>query len=350
MLETMLYMGTKFPARARQRLTKFTAISTMRRQSELGHNIFPIIMKTKLVVLLFTVFFSAARLVSAQDTTNKIPPEILQIVKNLKYQQGEIDLRGGLATLTVPKEFNYLGPDDAEAVLVKLWGNPPSDTKPLGLLIPAGLTPLDTNCWVVTIDYSEDGYVKDSDASKINYDDLLKKMQKEAADSNAERQKQGYPALTLVGWAAQPHYDAETHKLYWAKDIKFEGEEGDTLNYNIRILGRKGVLELNAVADISQFATIDKQTQQILGMVDFKDGSRYADFDPKTDKVAKYGIAALVAGGALAAAAKFGLLKVIWIAILGLKKFIIIGVIAVVAFFKKMFNRSGSSGGSSPGV
>ena len=74
-------------------------------------------------------------------------------------------------------------------------------------------------------------------------------------------------------------------------------------------------------------------------MVDFKEGSRYADFDPKTDKVAAYGIAALVAGGALAAAAKLGLLKGLWVAILALKKFIVIGVIALVAFVKKFFKR-----------
>ena len=240
----------------------------------------------------------------------------------------------------MPKEFNYLGPDDAETVLVKLWGNPPSDDKPLGLLIPAGMTPLSTNCWVVTIDYSEDGYVKDDDASKINYDDLLKKMQKGIAANNKARQEQGYPAITLLGWAAPPHYDAATHKLYWAKKLKFEGEEGDTLNYSIRMLGRKGVLELNAIASVNQFAEIDAQTPQILGMVDFKEGSRYADFDPKVDKVAKYGIATLVAGGALALAAKAGFFKVLLVGLLAAKKFIIIGVIAVVAFVKKFFKRN----------
>jgi uncharacterized membrane-anchored protein len=213
------------------------------------------------------------------------------------------------------------------------------------MLLPAGVTPISTNCWVVTIEYSEDGYVKDSDASTINYDDLLKKMQKSVADENAERQKQGYPSVSLVGWAATPHYDAATHKLYWAKDLKFEGEEHDTLNYNIRMLGRKGVLELNAIASVGQFAEIDQETPQILGMVDFKEGNRYADFDPKTDKVAKYGIAALVAGGALAAAAKLGLFKLVWFALLGAKKFVIIGIVAIVAFFKKLFNRSGTSSG-----
>lgn len=294
----------------------------------------------KIFVLLLATLLAATNLVRAQDDTNALPAEIVQLVKSLKYQQGEIDLRGGLAKLNVPKEFNFLGSDDAETVLVKLWGNPPSAEKPLGLLLPAGMTPLSSNVWVVTLSYVEDGYVKDTDASKINYDDLLKDMKKGIAENNKARQEKGYPAITLVGWAATPHYDAETHKLYWAKQVKFEGEENDTLNYNIRMLGRKGVLELNAIADIKQFETIDKQTPQILGMVDFQEGSRYADFDPKVDKVATYGIAALVAGGI---AAKFGMFKMLWLGLLAAKKFVIIGVIAVVAFAKKFFNRGGTT-------
>jgi uncharacterized membrane-anchored protein len=299
-------------------------------------------MKIKITILLLTLLVAATGVVRAQEDTNKIPAKIVALLKGLKYQQGEIDLRGGLAKLTVPKEFNYLGTDDAETVLVKLWGNPPSEEKPLGLLIPASLTPMSSNVWIVTIDYNEDGYVKDGDASKINYDDLLKKMQKGIAENNPERQKQGYPAITLVGWAAPPRYDAAAHKLYWAKQLKFEGEDHDTLNYSIRMLGRKGVLELNAIAGVAQLAEIDAQTPQILGMVDFKEGSRYADFDPKVDRVAKYGIATLVAGGALAAAAKLGFFKLFWVGLLAAKKFIIIGVIAVVALVKKFFKRGDS--------
>jgi uncharacterized membrane-anchored protein len=304
-------------------------------------------MNTKLAVLLFTGWLAVTGFVRAQDNTNELAQiaRIKQLVKSLNYQHGEIDLRGGLAKLSVPKEFNYLGPDDAETVLVKLWGNPPSDVKPLGLLIPAGMTPLSTNCWVVTIDYSEDGYVKDDDASKINYDDLLAKMKKGVAEENKLRKEKGYPTVDLIGWAAPPHYDVATHKLYWAKQLKFGDDPNDTLNYSIRMLGRRGVLELNAIASVDQLGEIDAQTPQILGMVDFKEGSRYADFDPKVDKVAKYGIATLVAGGALAAAAKLGLLKGLWIFILAAKKFLIIGVVAVVAFFKKLLKRSGGSPG-----
>lgn len=279
----------------------------------------------------------------AQDNSNMLPPQIVSLLKSLKYQQGEIDLHGGLAKLTVPTNFNYLGPDDAETVLVKLWHNPPDEQKPLGLLIPAGMTPINSNAWVVTIEYNEQGFVKDDDANKINYDDLLQKMQKGVAEENKERQKEGYPTVELLGWAAPPRYDSATHKLYWAKKLRFEGEDSDTLNYNIRILGRRGVLELTAVANADQFEAIDQQTPEILGMVDFKEGSRYADFDPKVDKVAKYGIATLVAGGALAAAAKLGLLKGLWVFILAAKKFIIIAIVAVAAFFKKLFKRGGGS-------
>lgn len=108
------------------------------------------------------------------------------------------------------------------------------------------------------------------------------------------------------------------------------------LNYDIRILGRRGVLVLTAVSSMDQLPEIEKETPGILGMVDFNQGSRYADFDPKVDKVATYGIAALVAGGI---AAKAGLFKLLLAGLLALKKFVIIAFVAVVAFFKRLFGR-----------
>lgn len=291
-------------------------------------------MKTRLLLILLLGALVSSLSVFAQEDS-KAREEALKLVKSLNYKQGEIDLRGQLAKLKVPKEFNYLGPDDADKVLVKLWGNPPGQ-KTLGLLMPADKTPLDRDCWVVTLSYAEDGYVKDDDANKINYDDLLKKMQKQTKEASAQREKKGYPAVELVGWAEPPRYDSATHKLYWAKELKFADEETHTLNYNIRMLGRRGVLVLNAVSSMTQLADIEKQTPQILDMVNFNDGNRYADFDPKVDKVATYGIAALVAGGI---AAKLGLFKMLWVFLLAAKKFIIIAFVAVSAWIKRLFSR-----------
>ena len=122
---------------------------------------------------------------------------------------------------------------------------------------------------------------KDDDAEKIDYDSLLKDMQQGTRDHNVARTKAGYPAMELVGWAAPPRYDRTAKKMYWAKEFQVEGHDGHTLNYDIRILGRRGVLILSAIAGMGQLDEIKQATPQILSMVNFQQGSRYADFDPK---------------------------------------------------------------------
>jgi uncharacterized membrane-anchored protein len=115
----------------------------------------------------------------------------------------------------------------------------------------------------------------------------------------------------------------------------------NTLNYDIRILGRHGVLVLGAIGDITQFPQIDQKTPELLSMVDFQAGNTYGEFDPKIDKVAEYGLATLIAGGALAGAAKLGLFAVFfkWIAVAGAAtwKFILIGIAALGASVKKLW-------------
>lgn len=253
--------------------------------------------------------------------------------KALTYRTGEIELNGGLAVVRLPDGYRYLDEDQTGIVLSEMWGNPPG-AKTLGMILAPGLTPLQDDSWAVILEYEEDGYVKDDEAESIDYDDLLKDMQKSSQESNEAREKQGYEPIRIVGWAEKPHYDKATNKLHWAKEITFGNSRENTLNYNIRILGRKGVLVLNAVAGMSSLPAVKAGIGPILTAVEFKEGNRYSEFDPKMDKVATYGIAGLVAGGVLA---KVGFFKVLFLAILGAKKFLIIGLIALVAFAAKLF-------------
>lgn len=172
--------------------------------------------------------------------------------------------------------------------------------------MPAGWQPAGELSWAVVVSYEEDGYVEDDDAASLDFDDLLETMKEDTIEANEELAKQGYPTAELIGWATPPHYDAATKKLYWAKELRFEGVESNTLNYNIRIFGRRGTLVLNAVADMTDLARIESVTPQILSFVEFTPGNRYEDFDPEIDKVAAYGIGALIAGKI---AAKAGLFK-----------------------------------------
>lgn len=255
------------------------------------------------------------------------------IWESLDRQHGEITLPNGIATLKVPEEFYYLNPSDTEKVLVDVWGNPPGG-ETLGMLFPRDVTPFDDNPWGVTIAYEEDGYVSDEDADEIDYAELLEQMQQDASDESKERVNQGYEAIELVGWAAQPFYDKTAKKLHWAKELKFgEGEQVNTLNYNIRVLGRKGVLVLNFIAGMDQKELIDAQLHRVLAMAEFNSGSRYEDFNPDIDKVAAYGIGALIAGKV---AAKAGLFAA---ALIFLKKFGVLILVGFAALFGKLFKR-----------
>jgi len=253
----------------------------------------------------------------------------------LQWQTGTITLKDGLAKIELKPGYRFLDGPQAEKVLHDLWGNPPGEP-PLGMIFPPDTDPLQHGSWSVVVEYEEGGHVNDDDAAKINYDDLLKQMQQTASDANAERQRLGYPTVQLVGWAQEPRYDAATHKLYWAKDLRFEDESTDTLNYDVRVLGRKGVLVLRAISHMNNLDTVSAQIPDVMAMVDFNPGNTYAEFDPRVDKVAKYGIAALVAGTAVGIAAKAGMLKFLLPLLLALKKVAVIVVVAVVALAKKI--------------
>jgi len=211
----------------------------------------------KLVLVCALGFVTSARVSADQPQMTQEQAEAL--VASLRPQNGNIVLHDGLATLHVPEGFHFFDGADSNTVLVKLWRNPPQPN-PLGMLMPADAGPLSENGWAVVITYEDDGYVTDADAEKINYSELLTEMQKGAESANPKREQAGYPPIHLVGWAKAPHYDRATHKLYWAKELKFGQSTENTLNYDIRMLGRGGVIVLSAVATMTQLPAIEQAT------------------------------------------------------------------------------------------
>ena len=268
---------------------------------------------------------------SAED----VDASIAAFESQLEYKRGRVVLPGDIATLDVPESFRYLAPEQADKILVDAWGNPPG-TKTLGMLFPSDVSPLSEEGWGVVISYSDDGHVDDSDAGGIDYNELLKQMKEGTAENNKEREKQGYEPMTLHGWAAAPHYDASAHKLYWAREFSSPSSTQHVLNYDIRILGRKGVLSFNAVASMNRLGDIEESMKQVMAFSDFNAGQRYADYDSKTDNLAAYGIGALVAGKV---AAKVGLFKLILGAILAAKKLVVVAVVAVGGFIARLLGR-----------
>jgi uncharacterized membrane-anchored protein len=290
--------------------------------------------------------FAFLLLTSAAFAAPKSEADEQKILDSLKWRaDGTIPLEGD-AAIRLQNGFRYLDSADATKVLSDLWGNPRQET--LGMIFPPG----DNESWSVVVEgFEKEGYVKDDDADKIDAPKILKEMQESQKEANEDRRKEGLAELEVVGWAVPPRYDKQSKKLFWALDIKRIGSDRHSVNYYIRILGRHGYLVLNALGSLDEIPKIEAATPQVVGMIEFNEGHRYADFNPKTDKVAAYGLGGLILGAVgLKAAAKLGLLalfaKKFGVILLALKKLwivIIAGLATLVKKIKGFFGRKDES-------
>ena len=263
------------------------------------------------------------------EAAGELPPEM-----NFQYSTGDVLLPNKVATLHLGEKYRYLDPSETNRLLMA-WGNP-SNPDTQGAIVPAAVEPMAQDGWAVILNYEEEGHIDDSDAKDIDYEDLLADMQAGTEEANKERRKMNFPTVKLVGWAKQPHYDAESKKLFWAKELDFQDTAVRILNYDVRVLGREGVLSMNAVAGMPQLAQIDADMKPLIATAEFNEGYRYADFNESTDKVAAYGLGALIAG---TAAAKLGFFAKIGVFLLAFKKFVVIGLIAIGGLVMKLLGR-----------
>ena len=302
--------------------------------------------KVKFLLVLFMVcLFSQVRANDTLTVNSQLDEQAMlklylayadSVVQTMNYETGTVRLGGGVATIEVPKGFKYLNPEQSEIVLVNLWGNPPDGDKSLGMLFLEDESPMTDSSFAINITYMQEGYVDDADAADIDYDELEKQMKTDEVAINEQRKEAGYSPIHFVGWATPPHYSSAEKKLYWAKELKFGDDPENTLNYNIRILGRKGYLELNAIGQMYVLNKVAAAVKPVLDGVNFNKGYRYADFNSNLDKVAAYGIGGLIAGKVLL---KAGLLAKAGVLLAKFWKAIVLAIAGLSAGVKKFFNR-----------
>jgi len=253
----------------------------------------------------------------------------------------KVDLGHGLE-IDLPASFLYLEPVQAGKFMESLGNLSNKDL--LGVIAQPDAS------WLVTVRYVEDGYVKDDEAEKMDADEILKTIKEGTDEANKEREAKGFKALHVMGWSEPPRYARDRHHLVWGIRGKSEEDPEEVVNYNTRVLGRAGFASLNLIDTSSKIDASKPAVATLLAATHYKPGSRYEDFDSKKDKVAEYGLAALVVGGAGAVALK--VLKVGLIAkfagkiialLIALKKAVILVVIAIFTFFKKLLGLSKKS-------
>jgi uncharacterized membrane-anchored protein len=211
-----------------------------------------------------------------------------------------VDLGDSIASVELGENYVFANADDTRKLMESI-GNP-STKREVGLIMPQ----TQNASWFVVFEYFPVGYIKDTEKDHIDADAILKAIQKGTERANKIREEKGFSALKIAGWYEKPHYDTRSNNLVWA--LLAESSRGQVANYNVRMLGRHGYTSATLVADPTTLDSIKPELQSILNNFSYKKGKSYAEY-LKGDKVAEYGLTALIAGGAGAATAKFGLLK-----------------------------------------
>lgn len=255
------------------------------------------------------VLFCSATLLaialSAQDSTSFIDHDkefsdseayTDSLIESFRYEQGVIGVGDGMIRLSIPDGYKFLDADQSYYLVTDVWENPPSVTNGmLGVIMHADADVYDEST-VFFVHYEDIGYVSDEDADGIDYAAKMKEMLQDDSLENAQRIADGYSGLRLVGWASAPYYDKQRKVLHWAKEMDSDDRDVNVLNYNIRVLGRKGVTLINAVSSMDRLDIVKDEVPHVLAMVSFNDGYRYDQFDPATDRVSSQGLDGLIDG------------------------------------------------------
>jgi uncharacterized membrane-anchored protein len=275
-------------------------------------------MKFRVAALLLTL---GVGLASGQE-----PPKVQWLNGPVTAALGD-----SLAQIRLPAGYGFVAAQDARALL-EAMGNPP-DGSEVGLVMPQ----TKSAGWFAIFEYSSVGYVRDDERASLDAAAALESIRKATEADNVEREKRGIPGLHIVRWIDPPNYDVRTHNLQWTVLAKDDSGQ-EVANYNVRLLGRDGYMSVTLVDEPDRLAQAKADLERLLVEFSYLPGKTYAEYT-KGDRVAEVGLVALIAGGAGAAAVKYGLFAKLGAVLVAFGKFIAVGVMAVLGFFARLVGR-----------
>lgn len=285
----------------------------------------------------FLLLISLVRAADAPATATETeePPktraEALQRA-GVQVQEGPATVAlGKVAELKLPEGYQFIGPDSLDR-FYQLTQNVRSGNEVGVVLAPD---------YMLFFDFDEIGYVKDEDKNELDANKLMDSMTENEAAGNEARKERGWDELKLQGWATEPHYDPQTNNLKWAINLSSsaDGFKEVWINESIRLLGREGVMNVTLASDTAVFKTAEAEADKLLANnFGYVAGQKYSEFK-EGDKVAAYGLSALVLGGAGVMAAKMGLFAKLGVFFGKAWKVIVFALIALGAALKKIFNK-----------
>ena len=205
------------------------------------------------------------------------------LARSINWQKGPCKGNlGGYAEITVPEGFVFAGPADAQKYM-ELNENIPDPTT-MGVLQP--MSPEES--WFLVFEYHDTGHVPDDEKATIDADALLRQKKDAEVGANEERRRRGYGVMHCKDWLIRPAYDTDTKSLAWALRLEADNGAGgvaEVCNYNLRILGRTGVMSTTLVCDPAEITGLVPRVKGLLKGYDYVPGQRYGEWKAG-DKVA----------------------------------------------------------------
>jgi uncharacterized membrane-anchored protein len=285
-------------------------------------------------VILMILLVGSTAFAATESNKNDVEKALADARKVQQVGPAEIALKDQ-AIIHLPKGFVFI-PQPEAGKLSESWGNSNSSNL-VGLIFSDNDKEDD---YMVVVKYFPEGYIKDDDAKNWDTKELFNSLKEGTEKSNQERVKKGIPELEIVGWVQEPQYNAEKKQMVWAMAAKHKGAEvspdKQSINYNTYILGREGYLTMNLVTRLDKVDLYKPASARLLDSTEFVAGKKYTDFNSTTDKVAEYGLAALVAGVAVKKIGFFALIAAFalkWI------KLLIVAVVGLGALARKLWGK-----------
>lgn len=250
-----------------------------------------------------------------------------------------VDIGHDLAEITIGEGYLFADGDKTREIMQQI-GNPPTYTE-VGMIIPAS----EDASWFVVFEFEESGYISDAEKDDIDADAIFESIREGNDHANEEREEMGAAPLELLGWWESPRYDERSNNLVWALLGQSEGDS--VVNYATRLLGRRGYISVTLVGEPNELATVKPEVETLMASFAYKPGNRYAEYR-EGDKLAQYGLTGLIVGGAGAMAVKTGLFAVIGKFFAKMGKLLVVVVLGIGAFFKKILAKLTGRSGETP--
>jgi len=237
------------------------------------------------------------------------------------------------ATLNITDDEVFIPAAEANRIMAALGNS--STPERFGLVTEKS----DNVRWMVDVTWIKEGYVRDGDAKEWQADAMLEELKEGTERGNAERLARGIPALDVTGWVEKPAYDSASHRLVWSLSLQDRGApagQPQTINYNTYALGREGYFSLDLITGSDTIGTDKLVARNLLGTLNYRPGKRYEDFSSSTDKVAAYGLGALVG---VVAVKKLGLLGLIGVFLLKIWKLAAVALVGAGGAVRRFFGR-----------